>query len=146
MGSTMKPTIFDERVAKALHSWHQNAKKHIKQNRQAGSGSPLPSRPSTPLHAMSPVHLLLSHGNKVESVSLSSRIPNAEGSASSSRRHENGQWCRSHHGNQDLPEGEESREKRSGPETHPSQHEIEMQSADFSFEKNSTILHDASGQ
>lgn len=48
MGSTMKPTIFNERVATALKHWHHNAKKHIKQNRGPGFQSPMTSRPVTP--------------------------------------------------------------------------------------------------
>ncbi|XP_074369667.1 MLO-like protein 12 [Apium graveolens] len=49
MGSTMKPTIFDERVAKALHRWQQDAKKNIKKNRQAeGSATPSPKTPNGP--------------------------------------------------------------------------------------------------
>ncbi|KAK4779498.1 hypothetical protein SAY87_015604 [Trapa incisa] len=56
MGSTMKPTIFDEKVAVALRNWHQTAKKNIKQNK--GSLTPMSSRPATPSHHMSPVHLL----------------------------------------------------------------------------------------
>lgn len=49
MGSTMKPTIFDGRVAKALHRWQQDAKKNIKKNRQAeGSATPSPKMPNGP--------------------------------------------------------------------------------------------------
>ena len=33
MGSTMKPTIFNERVAMALRNWHHTAKKNIKHNK-----------------------------------------------------------------------------------------------------------------
>uniref|UniRef100_A0A0R0GXL3 MLO-like protein n=1 Tax=Glycine max TaxID=3847 RepID=A0A0R0GXL3_SOYBN len=33
MGSTMKPTIFNERVARALRKWHHTAKKNVKHNR-----------------------------------------------------------------------------------------------------------------
>ncbi|KAK7404691.1 hypothetical protein VNO78_05647 [Psophocarpus tetragonolobus] len=55
MGSTMKPTIFNERVAGALRNWHQTAKKHIKQNRVGPltlSGTPTSSRPTTPSHPL----------------------------------------------------------------------------------------------
>jgi len=55
MGSIMKPTIFNERVAEALRNWHQTAKKHISQNRV---GPSLSSRPTIPSHHLSPVHLL----------------------------------------------------------------------------------------
>ncbi|XP_048324386.2 MLO-like protein 6 isoform X1 [Ziziphus jujuba] len=65
MGSTMKPTIFNERVAAALRNWHHTAKKHIKQNR--GSVTPMSSRPATPSHHMSPVHLLRHYRSEVDS-------------------------------------------------------------------------------
>lgn len=60
MGSTMRPTIFNDRVAAALKSWHHTAKKHTKHSHHAGSASTTPysSRPATPTHGMSPVHLL----------------------------------------------------------------------------------------
>ncbi|XP_049378872.1 MLO-like protein 2 [Solanum stenotomum] len=60
MGSTMKPTIFNERVATALRKWHHSAKKHIKEiNKQhSNPTTPMSSRPATPSHGMSPVHLL----------------------------------------------------------------------------------------
>ncbi|XP_060168811.1 MLO-like protein 6 [Lycium barbarum] len=59
MGSTMKPTIFNERVATALRKWHHSAKKHIKEiNKHSNSVTPMSSRPATPSHGMSPVHLL----------------------------------------------------------------------------------------
>ncbi|KAI4373523.1 hypothetical protein MLD38_011642 [Melastoma candidum] len=57
MGSTMKPTIFNERVATALRKWHQTAKKHLKQQGKT-SATPMSSRPTTPSHHMSPLHLL----------------------------------------------------------------------------------------
>ncbi|CAN4119372.1 unnamed protein product [Withania somnifera] len=60
MGSTMKPTIFNERVATALRNWHHSAKKHIKEinKHHSNSVTPMSSRPATPSHGMSPVHLL----------------------------------------------------------------------------------------
>lgn len=58
MGSSLKPAIFNERVAAALRSWHQTARKNAKQGRHTDSASPMSSRPTTPLHGMSPVHLL----------------------------------------------------------------------------------------
>ncbi|KAG2371389.1 MLO-like protein [Vigna angularis] len=58
MGSTMKPTIFNERVAMALRNWHHAAKKHVKQqNRRSQSQTPL-SGPTTPDHSVSQAHLL----------------------------------------------------------------------------------------
>ncbi|CAJ1955998.1 unnamed protein product [Sphenostylis stenocarpa] len=60
MGSTMKPTILNERVAMALRNWHHAAKKHVKQQNsrlQSQTQTPL-SRPTTPKHATSQAHLL----------------------------------------------------------------------------------------
>lgn len=71
MGSNMKPTVFNERVAAALKNWHHTAKKHIKQNK--GSVTPLSSRPSTPPHNMSPVHLLRHYRGEMDSVQTSPR-------------------------------------------------------------------------
>lgn len=75
MGSTMKPTIFNDQVAKALRNWHQTAKKHIKQNLHSpGTVTPLQSRPGTPLHGVSPVHLLRHYRSEIDSVSTSPRV------------------------------------------------------------------------
>ncbi|KAL6186234.1 hypothetical protein ACLB2K_042355 [Fragaria x ananassa] len=74
MGSTMKPTIFNERVATALRNWHHTAKKHIKQNK--GSITPMSSRPGTPSHHASPIHLLRHYRSKVDSFHTSPRRSN----------------------------------------------------------------------
>ncbi|KAK1290795.1 MLO-like protein 2 [Acorus calamus] len=59
MGSNMKPTVFSERVATALRKWHHTARKHLKESRKSGSVTPTStSRPATPAHGFSPVHLL----------------------------------------------------------------------------------------
>ncbi|CAN8245110.1 unnamed protein product [Cochlearia groenlandica] len=59
MGSKMKPTVFNERVATALKSWHHTAKKQIKHGgRNSESTTPFSSRPTTPTHGSSPIHLL----------------------------------------------------------------------------------------
>ncbi|KAL7596452.1 hypothetical protein Lser_V15G28471 [Lactuca serriola] len=50
MGSTMKPTVFNDQVVKALHKWHQRAKKQVKLNRMSDTTTPGSSRPSTPSH------------------------------------------------------------------------------------------------
>ncbi|CAN1148432.1 MLO-like protein 6 [Linum perenne] len=55
MGSNMRPTIFNDRVASALKNWHRTARR---QTRHGGSHTPTSSRPATPTHGMSPVHLL----------------------------------------------------------------------------------------
>ncbi|KAL2328641.1 hypothetical protein Fmac_022068 [Flemingia macrophylla] len=75
MGSTMKPTIFNERVAVALRNWHQTAKKQIRQNR-VGPMS-LPGTPtSTPSQQMSPVHLLRYYRSELESFPASPQRSN----------------------------------------------------------------------
>ncbi|KAH7841531.1 hypothetical protein Vadar_031142 [Vaccinium darrowii] len=58
MGSTMRPTIFNnQQVASALDNWHHTAKKHAKTGRKSETAMST-SQPGTPLHGMSPVHLL----------------------------------------------------------------------------------------
>ncbi|KAK1314461.1 MLO-like protein 2 [Acorus calamus] len=59
MGSNMKSTIFNERVATALRKWHHTARKHLKESRKSGSATPTStSHPATPANGISPVHLL----------------------------------------------------------------------------------------
>lgn len=74
MGSSMKPTIFNERVAAALRNWHQTAKKQIKRNK--GSITPMSSKPTTPSHHISPVHLLRYYQNDIHSLQDSPRRSN----------------------------------------------------------------------
>ncbi|KAH6802621.1 Seven transmembrane MLO family protein [Perilla frutescens var. frutescens] len=71
MGSNMKPTIFNEQVVKALHTWHQNARKQIKKTRLPGSDTPMSSRHSSPLHGLSPAHLLQYYKSELDSINLS---------------------------------------------------------------------------
>lgn len=93
MGSNMKPTIFNDRVANALRNWHRSAKKHLKQNR--GSVTPFSSRPGTPSRGMSPVHLLQHYKSALDSVQTTPRTSNfgnegweTDGQNSPSRRKE----------------------------------------------------------
>ncbi|KAG4980922.1 hypothetical protein JHK82_034168 [Glycine max] len=58
MGSTMKPTIFNKRVATALRKWHHTAKKNVKQNRGLRLQTPSSTRPTTPNHPKSQVNFL----------------------------------------------------------------------------------------
>ncbi|KAK9068655.1 hypothetical protein SSX86_012770 [Deinandra increscens subsp. villosa] len=76
MGSTMKPTVFNDTVATALKSWHQTAKKQIKINKKSGQVSPVSSRPGTPSYGMSPVHLLRNYRNDNDSLQISPRNSN----------------------------------------------------------------------
>ncbi|RVW98720.1 MLO-like protein 6 [Vitis vinifera] len=107
MGSTMKPTIFNDRVAKALRNWHHAARKHIKQSKQSSAvtpvssraGTPFSSRPGTPLHGMSPVHLLRHHRSELDSVQTSPRMSNFdnEGPETDEYRHrEDISWSEHH--------------------------------------------------
>src|SRR5690606_26131266 len=57
MGTSMRPTIFNDRVANALKKWHNKAKKQTKQG-NSGSNTPHSSRPTTPTHGISPMPLL----------------------------------------------------------------------------------------
>ncbi|XP_078427463.1 MLO-like protein 2 [Wolffia australiana] len=65
MGSTLKPSIFNDRVALALKQWHRTAKKRVKEQSKSGTATPASSRPGTPPHRMSPVHLLKYHRSEV---------------------------------------------------------------------------------
>lgn len=81
MGSTMKPTIFNDRVAVALRNWHQTAKKHIRQNRVGPlslSGTPTSSRPTTPSHNLSPVHLFRYYRSEIDSFPTSPQRSNLD--------------------------------------------------------------------
>ncbi|KAJ0100918.1 hypothetical protein Patl1_06138 [Pistacia atlantica] len=64
MGTSMRSTIFNDRVAEALKSWHHTAKKHTKHGKHSETTTPFSSRPQTPTHGMSPVHLLHNHPNR----------------------------------------------------------------------------------
>ncbi|KAL1222886.1 MLO-like protein 2 [Cardamine amara subsp. amara] len=64
MGSKMKPTVFNERVATALKKWHHTAKSTTKHGRHSESNTPYSSRPTTPTHGSSPIHLLHNFNNR----------------------------------------------------------------------------------
>ncbi|GER34828.1 MLO-like protein [Striga asiatica] len=78
MGSTMKPTIFNERVATALKNWHHTAKKHVKEinkhQHPSAPGTPMSGTPRS--HGMSPVHLLRNHKGEADSFQASPRRSN----------------------------------------------------------------------
>ncbi|KAM7504455.1 hypothetical protein LguiB_003359 [Lonicera macranthoides] len=142
MGSSMKSTVFSKNVATALKTWHHTAKKHAKQGQHSGSNSPFSSRPATPTHGMSPVHLLHNYPhNSADSLQSSPRLLNAI---------ENENWGTAadwphnihEHDTATVQRGEqlgEIQEPAGSTEVHPlqppvhSQHEIEISSADFSF-------------
>ena len=74
----MKPTIFNENVATALMNWHHSARNHIKHNKGSTSNTPFSSRPGTPTHGMSPVHLLHKHPRHSDSPIVSPMAYNYE--------------------------------------------------------------------
>ncbi|XP_041992486.1 MLO-like protein 12 [Salvia splendens] len=76
MGTSMKPTIFNDRVATAIRNWHHTAKKHVKQNKHSRAGTPTLSQPVTPSHGLSPVHLLRYHPSETDSPQMSAANPN----------------------------------------------------------------------
>ncbi|KAL5122731.1 MLO-like protein 12 [Glycine soja] len=139
MGSTMKPTIFNQRVASALKNWHNTAKKHVKNSKHT---TPFSSRPSTPQYGMSPIHLLHRHlAGRSESAQTSPRTSN----------YENEQWdvegspSPSHH----AVAAEETQMQvfepgsSSAPELPiSSQLDIRVSSSEFSFEKRHTAESD----
>ncbi|KAL6498262.1 MLO-like protein 12 [Orobanche gracilis] len=96
MGTSMRPTIFHDNVATALKKWHHTARKHVRHNNK-DSNTPFSSRPATPTHGMSPVHLLHKHthhnsDSPIPSPRASSNCENEQwynqGSPSSPRGHE----------------------------------------------------------
>ncbi|XP_078432609.1 MLO-like protein 12 [Wolffia australiana] len=82
MGSNMRSTIFNERIAMALKKWHNTAKKNVKEaHHRSGSASPLHSR--SPAQGLSPVHLLHHSRSDPESVHSSPMFYNMEEVSSS---------------------------------------------------------------
>ncbi|KAM5559845.1 MLO-like protein 6 [Rosa sericea] len=141
MGSTMKPTIFNDRVANAIRKWHHAAKKHVKQSKH----SVPTSAPGTPLHGMSPVHLLRHYQSEqdVESMHTLPRMSyfESEGPNESPSRHDN----------DDVPWSNQGQEEEISAHYQPNsvnnplpghgnriQHEIQIHTRDFSFEKNAS--------
>ena len=145
MGSSMKPTIFNDRVAKALRNWHHTARKHVKEGKHSSAvtplssraGTPFSSRPGTPLHGMSPVHLLRHYRSELDSVQTSPRKSNLDNERldTDEFRHRDDimSWSQRH---TNLILEEEGRETT--PEAENAQHEINIQQMDFSFDKRPT--------
>ncbi|KAI4351313.1 hypothetical protein L6164_005687 [Bauhinia variegata] len=135
MGSSMRPTIFNDRVAAALKNWHTTAKKHVKHSKHSEANTPFSSRPTTPTYGMSPLHLLHKNPSRSDSAQTSPRTSN----------YENEHWdiegspSPSHHQNRDeiqmqvLEAG--STQLPPGPSPIRTQHEIKINASDFSFEK-----------
>ncbi|XVF04954.1 hypothetical protein REPUB_Repub05bG0128400 [Reevesia pubescens] len=146
MGSNMKPTIFNERVATALRNWHHTAKKHVKQNKGSVSVTPYSSRPNTPSHNMSPVHLLRYYRSEMDSLHTSPRRsieqwdtdspspshPNY-GEGSSSQPHINMVEQVQEDYDRDVNEPNSSEQRE------PIQHEINIGPKEFSFDRRTSI-------
>ncbi|KAL9296706.1 hypothetical protein ACSQ67_022602 [Phaseolus vulgaris] len=135
MGSTMKPTIFNERVAEALRNWHQTAKKQIRQNRVGPlslSVTPMSSRPTTPSHNMSPVHLLRYYRSEIDSFPTSPRRSNVDGDHTQPWDVESPSPSYSHH---EMEMGHTN-----DPTTNTTHHEIvpAANTREFSFDKRPT--------
>lgn len=120
MGSNMKPTIFNDRVANALRKWHHTARKHVKQARQTASS------PGTPSQSMSPAHLLHRYKSEQEmSVLTSPRM--------SSFNDDIAQPGSSRQDDDQIVSEPRSIHDQLG---HKVQHEINIQSVDFSFDRS----------
>ncbi|XP_050141615.1 MLO-like protein 6 isoform X1 [Malus sylvestris] len=141
MGSTMKPVIFNDRVATALKKWHIAAKKHIKHNKNA---SPV-GAPGTPSHAMSPVHLLRNYQSEQDTESFRT-LPRMsyfdnEGSFSPFHHQDDLTWSQQGTNLQGQEEeisahGRNSESNALGGYGSIIQHEIQVQSAKLTFEKS----------
>ncbi|KAK7343843.1 hypothetical protein VNO77_12908 [Canavalia gladiata] len=140
MGSTMRPTIFNDNVAAALKSWHHTAKKHIRHNKDSNANTPFSSRPTTPTHGMSPVHLLYKHPGHSDSPLASPRALSIN---------ENEQWgdegfpSPSHHARyheESTLEMQPTTAELPPSGLHPirDQHEINIHLSEFSFGKGHT--------
>jgi mlo protein len=148
MGSSMRPTVFNDRVAAALKTWHHTAKKQSKHGKNYESHTPMSSRPQTPSHGMSPVHLLRNH--------RSSTAPNSFPNSPRLSNHDNNdQWDTEansvhdyelnesvHHGGPDVRvqvthiQDPNSIQLPPGPGSIRTQHEINIGSArDFTFRR-----------
>ncbi|KAK9985479.1 hypothetical protein SO802_030430 [Lithocarpus litseifolius] len=140
MGSTMKPTIFNDRVVNALRKWHHKAKKNIKQNQHSTR------TPETPMHSMSPVHLLHHYPGELDSIHKTQRMSNFNNEGWDM----NGPHSSSHHHDQiSLPKNQRNHGQEESSSHEPSsthsplsshsfrvQHESDVHSIDFSFDNS----------
>ncbi|KAI3748261.1 hypothetical protein L6452_11230 [Arctium lappa] len=80
MGSTMKPTIFNDGVRIALQKWHQNARKHIKESKKLSHAIPMSNMPRTLSISrnLSPVHLLSHYRSNIDIIHTSSTGSNLD--------------------------------------------------------------------
>ncbi|GLT88884.1 hypothetical protein SLE2022_068930 [Rubroshorea leprosula] len=148
MGSTIRPTIFHERVAAALQNWHHEAKKHTKHGHRSASTTPFSSRPATPTHGMSPVHILQRNNPRsTESYHNSPRNPNFNDEnwdpESLHFHHDNGISESLHNKEFEMTDAQRTVLEPSSSETSPepnltqTRHEMERSQSDFSFVRSS---------
>ncbi|XVE99339.1 hypothetical protein REPUB_Repub03eG0189800 [Reevesia pubescens] len=147
MGTNMRPTIFNDRVAAALKNWHHTAKKHTKQSRlHSENTTPFTSRPATPTHGMSPAHLLHNYPRSVENYHTSPRhsyYENDQWDPDSNHSPRNHEINDSAHDRSQLEMREVNRtvQVSSSSQVVPAplktrtQHEIDINPLDFSFAK-----------
>uniref|UniRef100_A0A7N0UES4 MLO-like protein n=2 Tax=Kalanchoe fedtschenkoi TaxID=63787 RepID=A0A7N0UES4_KALFE len=144
MGSSMKSTIFDDRVATALKSWHRAAKKHTKHSKHAESTTPLSSRPGTPSGSQSPMHLLHNFRQMESYPNTPSRHQGdhnhweRDGSYSTLKDEDSAHTQFAQRGEaQSLEAGVMQLPPGPGPiRTSSQQHEINIGESDFSFDKS----------
>ncbi|PON58557.1 Mlo-related protein [Parasponia andersonii] len=145
MGSTMKPTIFNDRVAAALKNWHKSAKKNNKHKGHSEANSPFSSRPATPTYGMSPVHLLQNYRSTVNGYygsPMASNVENDyydpdEGSPSPNNGPAASETQGNNYGLDNDISHEDKRSKQVVEEPSSSQqnHEIKLTLSDFTFGK-----------
>ncbi|PSR98905.1 MLO-like protein [Actinidia chinensis var. chinensis] len=142
MGSSMKPTIFGDQVTLALRNWHRTAKKQVKHIRHSEHTTPFSSRPGTPVHGMSPVHLLRGYKtNDIDSLQPSPRASNIDNDG-----WDRPEWARSPHrrGNDDYDDVEPKiREPPPPPQVGSTAtgagggpFEVQINLSDFTFNKS----------
>ncbi|TYJ33090.1 hypothetical protein E1A91_A05G079000v1 [Gossypium mustelinum] len=148
MGSNMKPTIFNERVATALRNWHHTARKHVR-NKGSVTATPFSSIPNTPSHHTSPIHLLKHYRGEMDSVHTSPRrssfdIESSETDSPYTSHHpyyDDGST--SHNPNMAEPvQGGTDRdinEASSSEEHEPEHHAINILPKEFSFDRRTNI-------
>ncbi|KAG8495178.1 hypothetical protein CXB51_012813 [Gossypium anomalum] len=148
MGSNMKPTIFNERVATALKNWHHIARKHVR-NKGSTTTTPFSSIPNTPSHHTSPIHLLKHYQGEMDSVHTSPRrssfdIESSETDSPYTSHHpyyDDGST--SHNPNMAEPvQGGTDRdinEASSTEEREPEHHAINILPKEFSFDRRTNI-------
>ncbi|GMI92312.1 MILDEW RESISTANCE LOCUS O 6 [Hibiscus trionum] len=148
MGSNMKPTIFNERVATALKNWHQTAKKHVKSNKGSVTTTPLSSIPNTPSRQTSPIHLLKHYRSEMDSIHnspgrLSFDIEQSETDSPSPSYHNHVDGSSSHNPNmvEQVQGGVDTNvnELNLSEEREPVHHTINIVPKEFSFERRTSI-------